>query len=418
MKEKLLHYLNESPTVFFILKKNDKSWELEYVTSNVINLYGYPAGDFLSKKIKHEDFIFQEDLQQYRAELRQVSKIIKDTYTYKPYRLINNDEIIWVNHIIKIIYDRDGNLSHYYGYLTDITESQRIKKELEEHLSIINETVLISVTDKKGIILDVSDAYCKLTNYTKDELVGKNHSIFRHPDTKNEFFIDLWRTILKGKIWKSEHLNLKKDGSEFWVENSITPNFDEFKNIIGFTSVYNDITDKKRISELSITDFLTNLYNRRHFSTVFDIELKRAIRDSKNFILMILDIDFFKQYNDTYGHDGGDEVLKKVSKALKSTLKRSHDFLFRLGGEEFGIITSDIDYLGIVELSNKLIQSVIDLKIEHKTSSVKDCVTISIGTQIIKTTFNNLDESKIFKLADTALYEAKQEGRNRVIIKE
>jgi diguanylate cyclase (GGDEF)-like protein/PAS domain S-box-containing protein len=417
MKERLLHYLNESPTVFFILKKDDKNWGLEYVTSNVKNLYGSSADDFLSKKVKHEDFIFQEDLEQYRVELRQVSKIIKDTYTYKPYRLVNKDGIVWINHTIKIIYDKDGNLSHYYGYLTDITESQKIKKELEEHLSIINDTVLISVTDKKGIIIDISDAYCKLTNYTKKELVGKKHSIFKHPDTKKEFFIDLWNIILKGKIWKGEHLNLKKDGSEFWVENSITPNFDEFKNIIGFTSVYNDITDKKRISELSITDFLTNLYNRRHFSTIFDLELKRAKRDNKDFILMILDIDFFKQYNDTYGHDGGDEVLKKVSTALKSTLKRSHDFLFRLGGEEFGIITSDIDYLGIVELSNKLIQSVIDLKIEHKTSSVKDCVTISIGTQIIKTTFKNLDETIIFKLADNALYEAKQQGRNRAVIK-
>lgn len=417
MKERLLHYLNESPTVFFILKKDDKNWGLEYVTSNVKNLYGCSADDFLSKKVKHEDFIFQEDLEQYRIELRQVSKIIKDTYTYKPYRLVNKDGIVWINHTIKIIYDKDGNLSHYYGYLTDITESQKIKKELEEHLSIINDTVLISVTDKKGIIIDISDAYCKLTNYTKNELIGKKHSIFKHPDTKKEFFIDLWNSILKGQIWKGEHLNLKKDGSEFWVENSITPNFDEFKNIIGFTSVYNDITDKKRISELSITDFLTNLYNRRHFSTILDLELKRAKRDNKDFILMILDIDFFKQYNDTYGHDGGDEVLKKVSTALKSTLKRSHDFLFRLGGEEFGIITSDIDYLGIVELSNKLIQSVIDLKIEHKTSSVEDCVTISIGTQIIKTTFKNLDETIIFKLADNALYEAKQQGRNRAVIK-
>lgn len=417
MKEKLLHYLNESPTVFFILKKEDKFWELEYVTSNVVNLYGHGSEDFISKKVKHEDFIYHEDLKQFRGELRQVSKVIKDVYTYKPYRLICNNKLIWVNHIIKIIYDSDGNLSHYYGYLTDITESQIAKKELEEHLNIINNNVLISVTDKSGNILDVSEAYCKLTKYTKEELIGRNHSLFRHPSTKNEYFVSLWNTIKKGNIWKGEHLNIRKDGTEFWVENSITPNFDEYKNIIGYTSVYNDITDKKRISELSITDYLTQLYNRRHFSTIFDLELKRARRDSKNFILMILDIDFFKQYNDTYGHDFGDKVLKEVSMALKTTLKRSQDFIFRLGGEEFGIITSDIDYEGTAILCQSLNNAVCDLKIEHKTSSISEYVTISIGAQIV----NNksiYDERKIYNLADKALYEAKQKGRNQSIIKE
>ncbi len=415
MNNKLLHYLNESPTVFFILKKQDKSWDLEYVTSNVINLYGYSAEDFLNKKFKHEDFIFPEDLHQYRNELRQVSKFINDEYTYKPYRLVNNNQIIWVNHIIKIIRDEKGNVSHYYGYLMDITQAQNAKKELEQYFNILNENVLISVTDKDGMIISVSNAYCKLTQYTKDELIGKNHSIFRHSNTEDSFFSELWEKIKKGEIWKGEHLNIKKDGSEFWVENSITPNFDNSKNIIGYTSVYNDITDKKRIIELSITDYLTQLYNRRHFSVVFDSELKRANRSKKNLVLMMIDIDFFKQYNDTYGHNKGDEVLKSVSKALKATLKRPFDFIFRLGGEEFGIISSDMNYDGALLLSNQLIQAVESLKIEHKSSKISSYVTISMGIKIVEAK-SNLDEITIYKLADNALYEAKEKGRNQVVI--
>jgi diguanylate cyclase (GGDEF)-like protein/PAS domain S-box-containing protein len=417
MQDKLLHYLNESPTVFFILKKENKSWELEYVTSNVINLYGYSAKDFLSKKVKHEDFIFQEDLHTFRTESRQVSKVIKDEYIYKPYRIVKNNQIIWVNHILKIIHDENGRISHYYGYLNDITESQKIKKELEEHLNIINNNVLISITNKDGFIIDVSDAYCKLTQYSKKELIGKKHNIFRHSSIENSFFKELWEIILKGNIWKGEHLNIKKDGTEFWVENSITPNFDEYKNIIGFTSVYNDITDKKKISEISITDFLTELYNRRHFNTIFDLEFKRAKRDNKNFVLLILDIDFFKQYNDTYGHDGGDCVLKQISDVLKSTLKRSNDYIFRLGGEEFGIITSNIQYIGVVKLCNKLLDAVVNLKIKHRSSSINDFVTISIGAKIVKTS-NDINDKTIFKSADNALYEAKEQGRNRAVIKE
>jgi diguanylate cyclase (GGDEF)-like protein/PAS domain S-box-containing protein len=417
MQDKLSHYLNESPTVFFILKKENKSWELEYVTSNVVNLYGYSAEDFLLKKIKHEDFIFTEDLHTFRSEIRQVSKVIKNEYIYNPYRLVRNDQIIWVNHILKIIHDENGNVSHYYGYLNDITESQKIKKELEQHLNIINNNVLITISNQDGFIIDVSDAYCKLTQFTKSELIGKKHSIFRHSSMDDTFFKELWETILNGKIWKGEYKNIKKDGTEFWVENSITPNFDEYKNITGFTSVYNDITDKKKISEISITDFLTELYNRRHFNTIFDLEFKRAKRDKKNFILLILDIDFFKQYNDTYGHDGGDIVLRKISDIIKATLKRPNDYLFRLGGEEFGIITSDIEYIGVVRLCNRLLSSVMDLKIKHRTSLVNDFVTISIGAQIVKTS-SDINENLVFKFADNALYEAKKQGRNRAIIKE
>jgi len=415
MNDKLLHYLNESPTIFFILKKENKAWELEYVTSNVINLYGYTAEDFLSKKVKHEDFIFQEDLHQFRTELRQVSRIIKNEYIYKPYRLVKNSQLIWVNHVIKIIYNENGEVSHYYGYLTDITEAQKIKKELEQHLNIINNNVLISITNKDGIIIDVSEAYCKLTKYKKNELIGKHHNIFRHPSTKDEFFDDLWNTILQGNIWKGEHLNLDKFGNEFWVENSITPNLDDEKNIIGYTSVYNDISDKKRIAELSITDYLTKLYNRRHFSSIFNSELKRAKRDQKTFILMILDIDYFKQYNDTYGHDSGDNVLKSVADALKSTLKRSQDFIFRLGGEEFGIITSDIDYEGVDILSNNLLESIRSLNIEHKGSKIDNIITISIGVKILYNDVN-LSELEIYKLADAALYKAKDLGRDQIAI--
>jgi diguanylate cyclase (GGDEF)-like protein/PAS domain S-box-containing protein len=415
MREKLLHYLNESPTVFFILKKEEKSWELEYVTSNVINLYGYNAEDFLSKKKKHEDFIFQEDLKQFKAESKQVSKVIKDEYVYKPYRLVKNNQIIWVNHSIKVIYDENGNICNYYGYLTDITESQKYKKELEEHLNIINNNVLISISNLKGEIIDISDAYCKLTLHNKKDIIGKTHSIFKHPSTPKEFFEELWNTISTGNIWKGEHLNLKKDGSEFWVENSITPNYDDAKNVIGYTSVYNDITDKKRILETSITDFLTKLYNRRHFNSIFSMELKRAKRDNKTCLFMIIDIDYFKQYNDTYGHDGGDEVLIKVSNALKSTLKRSQDFVFRLGGEEFGIITSDIDYIGTQVLSDNLLQAVTDLQIEHKSSKVSKYVTISIGAKIVNS-LDNEDEKMIYKYADNALYEAKEKGRNQTVI--
>lgn len=539
--DNLLHYLNQSPTVFFILKK-DINWRLEYVTNNVLDIYGHKAKEFMENKIRHEDFIHEDDLEKFLWQRTQVSKTSNDEFIYKPYRIVKNNQVIWVSHVTKIIRNEKGELSHYYGYITDITAEKELynqleltenildtifnnsfnsivlldkdskilkindtslkilnqkessiidkklsslswwkdsckknidleismaskgtnlqnkktfidsngeeifmdfsytpifndnneviyiaceghditqaeltRKSLEQYVKIVNENILISIADKDGFIIDLSDAYSKFTGYSKKELIGKKHNIFKHPENDDYIFRELWETILKGRIWKGEHQNVKKDGSMFWVENSITPNLDEDGNILGFTSIYNDITDKKEISKLLITDYLTKIHNRRHFNTTFDIELKRSKRDSKNIIFMILDIDYFKQYNDTYGHDAGDKALHEVAQALKYTLKRSHDFVFRLGGEEFGIITSGIDLEGIEVLSKYLRESIEHLEIEHKESKVNDFLTISIGVKMVEST-SALTQNEIYQLADKALYKAKNNGRNTAVI--
>ena len=523
--DNLLHYLNQSPTVFFILKK-DVNWRLEYVTNNVLDIYGNKAKDFLDNKIRHEDFVHKDDLPEFLTQRTQVSKTSNDEFIYKPYRIVKNNQVIWVSHVTKIIRNEKGELSHYYGYITDITAEKELynqleltenildtifnnsfnsivlldrdskilkindtslkilnqkessvigkklsslswwkdsckenidleismaskgtnlqnkktfidsneeeiyvdfsytpifndnneviyiaceghnitqaeltRKSLEQYVKIVNENILISIADKDGFIIDLSDAYSKFTGYSKKELIGKKHNIFKHPENDDYIFRELWETILKGRIWKGEHQNVKKDGSMFWVENSITPNIDDDGNIVGFTSIYNDITDKKEISKLLITDYLTKIYNRRHFNTTFDIELKRNKRDSKNIIFMILDIDYFKQYNDTYGHDAGDKALHEVAQALKYTLKRSHDFVFRLGGEEFGIITSGVDIGGIEVLAKNLRESIEHLEIEHKENKVNEFLTISIGVKVVEST-STLSQKEIYQLAD------------------
>jgi diguanylate cyclase (GGDEF)-like protein/PAS domain S-box-containing protein len=274
---------------------------------------------------------------------------------------------------------------------------------------------MISMTDKNGIITDCTEAFCQFNGYSKEELLGEKHSLFKHSSNKQHFYQELWNTINAGKIFKAEYQNKTKDGRTVWVDNIITPNFDASKNICGFTSVLKDITDKKEISELLITDYMTNLYNRRYFNTIFNNELKRSRRHRYNFVLMIIDIDFFKQFNDTYGHQAGDEALIKVAKVLKEGLNRPEDYVFRLGGEEFGIITSDIDEQGALSLANKLKKNVSDLRIKHNASSVHKYLTISLGIKLVqydvKLTYN-----VIYQQADDALYTAKKMGRDQICI--
>lgn len=169
-----------------------------------------------------------------------------------------------------------------------------------------------------------------------------------------------------------------------------------------------------KLEQASYTDSLTSLFNRRYFNVVYEREFKRAMRAKKPFVFMMLDIDFFKQYNDTYGHIQGDVTLQAVAKTLKTTLQRPGDYPFRLGGEEFGIILSDIDCGNAHMMGEKVRAAVDHLKIEHKGSKILPTLSVSIGGICIAPTPDMSDDALIHA-ADTNLYAAKERGRNQVV---
>lgn len=167
----------------------------------------------------------------------------------------------------------------------------------------------------------------------------------------------------------------------------------------------------KKLENVSYTDVLTSLHNRRYFNFVYDRELKRAKRLKSYITFMMIDIDYFKQYNDTYGHIEGDAALKSVAKVLKDRLKRPSDFVFRLGGEEFGVIVTDIDETNSALLAKDICESVKTSEIIHESSTVSEFLTISIGVVCCKAD-ENLDEEMLIIRADEMLYSAKENGRN------
>lgn len=295
----------------------------------------------------------------------------------------------------------------------------RIKEKsqkLQEYISIIDQYVITSQTDKNGIILYVSDAFCKISRYARGELIGKNHRIIRHPDMPDSLFKDLWMTITSGKIWHGEIKNLKADGGYYWVDTTISPNIVEGE-IIGYTAVRYDISDKKIIEELSITDPMTGLYNRRFYIKTINEEMNRIKRHDSSLALMMIDVDNFKLYNDTYGHQAGDDVLTHVSDILKFYTSRSGEYAFRLGGEEFGIIVSGMSRDDYVDLANRIRSAIEVLAIEHKHNNASPYVTISIGIALYHADSKEKCE-ELYKEADIQLYRAKEFGRNQVVIGE
>ena len=170
----------------------------------------------------------------------------------------------------------------------------------------------------------------------------------------------------------------------------------------------------KFFEQLSITDPLTSLYNRRFLKEIFPRQLHSAKRNNKLFAFFILDLDYFKQYNDTYGHQKGDLAIEQTANILKEHLRRSSDYTFRLGGEEFAAIILGDDTDCIHDRINTILQAVADQKIEHKSSNVKSVLTCSIGACILEDD-SEYDLEDFYSLADEALYRAKDNGRNQVI---
>ncbi len=286
---------------------------------------------------------------------------------------------------------------------------------LQKSLNIISQHIMLSKTDKKGVITDVSNALCHISGYTKEELIGNPHNIVRHPDTESALFEEMWNKIKKGETWQGEIKNRHKDGKYFWVDIIVTPDFNENNEIVGYSSFWHDASHKKRMELMSITDTLTKLYNRRHFKNIFKTERMRAKRDNKLFVFLMLDLDYFKRYNDTYGHQAGDNVLAKTADVMRKTFQRAGDFCFRLGGEEFGIIYTAKTNNDAIKMANRLRKNIEFLEIEHSLNKASEYVTASIGIVVIAPeTECGLSMDKLIAKSDDALYEAKAHGRNKI----
>lgn len=326
---------------------------------------------------------------------------------------LNAIELIVTKFIIKPIDLKELLLS-----IQDCVINKRLKDRLfekENLLKILDENVLISITDKSGTIIDVSSAFATLVGFTKDELVGSNHRILKHEENTKEFYKNMWDTLKTGKIYKSEIKNRKKNKEFFWSDLTITPVLNQDGEIENYMAIREDITYKKKLEEIAIKDHLTDLFNRRNFNTVLENEIRRLSRENSTLSLAIIDVDYFKGYNDTYGHPKGDEALISVANILKSRASRASDYAFRLGGEEFGLIFINSTTEESMDYLNSILKEVESLQINHEKSSCSKFLTISAGLVVVPSE-DKLDSKDMYRLADEALYKAKENGRNQVVL--
>lgn len=290
-----------------------------------------------------------------------------------------------------------------------------LNRKINGYLDIIDHHVLNLKIDNHQNIIDVSDAFCQTIGIAKYKLLNNDFRALYNNANPVEDEAAFYQAIQQHQSWQGELSYLKKNGQLLRTQTFLSP-FKRGNQVVGFSVIQQDITDKKRIENITRIDELTGLFNRRHFNEIFPKELARAKRDKKLFGFMIIDVDHFKAFNDTYGHPKGDQVLIDIAKTLQQKLHRACDYVFRLGGEEFGVIVSGaVLESDISDIAYRLKEAIEALNITHIRNQPYDIITISIGVNIIGYDQEATQEA-IYQQADDALYQAKGQNRNCVLL--
>ena len=301
--------------------------------------------------------------------------------------------------ILKPMEKQEYNLAHDIARKNkEIDSSQNI---LNEYKKAVDISSIISKTTPKGIITYINDAFCEISGYTREELIGKPHSIVRHPDMRRETFKELWDTILKKRVWKGVVKNLKKDGGTYYIQSSIIPILDENENIKEFISIRSDITEliqkDKQIQEQT-TDATTSLPNRQklmqNISRLKDVEMKLAI----------IQINKFKEINDFYGLDVGDHLLVSIATVLETIINKEKVTIYKIAGDEFAILECNNM---IIEDFSKKITNIIKY-FDHNVLTVNED-SFNISTTVGLATGQ---DSKIFFNTEMSLRKAVESSKS------
>lgn len=310
--------------------------------------------------------------------------------------------------------------------------NRRLHKEIEERIKAEQKLKLsaavieyttegVVITDPASVVESVNPSFTKITGYSSADIVGKKIRILNSRKLPREYYVKLWQQLLSYGHWQGEFINKKPDGTLFIVESFIAAITDETGKITHYVNVFHDITQRKKdeelLEKLSRTDSLTGLANRRVFDEALAMHWSHCIRHSHRIAIAMIDVDHFKLYNDCYGHQMGDESLKKLGKVFHDHIQRSEDVIARYGGEEFVAIFLETEPEGVFKLMENIRNAVMDLKILHDHSETAELLTISIGVAYTIPVKAMLSKT-LLSLADSALYEAKHKGRNQTVMHE
>jgi len=310
-----------------------------------------------------------------------------------------------------ILNDR-GEVSSVIGVGNDITRSEQIETQMLLISAALEQTTdVVMVTKADGSIDYVNPAFEAITGYSQDEVIGHNSRFLKSDKHDQNFYQTMWDTLLKGENFSDVFINARKDGSIYYEEKTITPVRTQSGEITHFISTGKDISERMRTQErlhyMAHHDSLTNLPNRTLFLDRLRQAMARAHWHNRLIAVIFMDIDNFKEVNDSLGHDIGDLLLVQITERLSKGV-RAGDTVARFGGDEFAILLDDVaSEKDVSQLAKKMLDTMAPaFKIENQ----EILTTASIGVSIYPT--DGDDSETLLRNADVAMYRAKHLGKN------
>ena len=404
-KERLENILISSSN--WIWEINEQS-QFVYTNKNVLEIIGYTEKEIL--QLKMSDIMSESGFTQFVADCQWADsfegKKVITTLSHKDGRALK------VDRRIDIMVDINGIASGFRG--SDIDKTQKIKQENELMLAeniVRNTWDAIIATDRFDRPIKVNRAFERLTGHKAESIQGLEGSILRSGAESPEFYLELWNHINSHGYWSGEMKILNKFGFEFPVAMNISSALDEDGKILYYLGVFSDISkrkeNEKKLKNLAYYDQLTGMPNRVSFQELFQFQIENARRSQKMLSLFYLDLDNFKDINDTMGHDVGDDFLIETARRIEKCIRTS-DLACRQGGDEFTILLTNINSESdVVKVAKKLIDSISEAFPSNQGEILSGG---SLGIAMYPR--DGQDYRTLSKNADIAMFRTKKSGKN------
>lgn len=358
--------------------------------------------------INHIDYLQFNEISAFDIYFEDLKERLKFSKTFTSQK---QNEDTWLESTFYIVSDE-----FIIHICDDITEQKEKELQLEQYAIFFeNSNEGIIITDFKSKILSVNRAFSRITGYRKDEVIGKKPSILKSGIHDKNFYIDMWDSLKHNLSWQGEIWNKRKNGEIYPEWLSIAKVFNPKYNEEFYIAIFTDVTSLKEADKklyfYANHDVLTKLANRVQFEAYLKSNIESCKRRNDKLALFFIDLDKFKDINDTYGHSVGDDMLRTVAKRLEQSI-RKEDFIARLGGDEFVLIIKDVkNEDDMLHLAKKINDNVKEpIQIADKVFFM----SLSIGIAIFPEHGNDCED--LIKFADAAMYETKEAGRNGVTL--
>lgn len=368
-------------------------------------MFDFPPEEIIGRPI---EILFPIQVQSVLNEIKRITSYSSDIETSC---ISKNRRTLHVLMTVSPQYDSEDKQIGSIANIRDITSEIASREQLNLWASVYeNSGEGIIITNRYNVIVSINNAFSKITGYTADELVGKNPNILSSGKQPNEFYRDLWNTVRHDGVWRGELWNRKKSGEDYPLWMTINAVKKENEEVSHYIAICSDISVQKQreeyINHLAQHDALTGLPNRDLLADRLGQAIVSAKRHQQKVAVLFIDLDKFKNINDTLGHDVGDALLIEVADRLRN-LVRECDTICRQGGDEFIIVLNELEKSSTLVFLIERIQN--ELSRPYLINSFTLEITSSIGVSIYPD--DGISLSELISNADVAMYHAKDMGR-------